>query len=455
MSADAVLELAAIPLTPIHVGDGTVLGPEDYKLDEQKSELVRFAPVAVLADMPEAARRNYLLALDRGDLQAGWRILREWVRDTHVLDRIAVGQAAYSEIKGLFSGQQRKGEIRPMLRSGGRPLVPGTSLKGAIRTAVLSALAPNHRREIEKALDQHRPRRTGPASDAMQKAVLGYENTDQDPFRFVQVADISFPSNATRIDRVVNWRPARPGPNGRQPAEKMQMIFERLRAAVDQDGAPIGETVLTVAAAKRTRAAQLARAKAPSLALDAAELCRCVNAFHWRLLEDEEQRFYADEPKTRAALNAAFRVRLPDGTVLDRRALRDRHDVMLLRIGRFGQFESKSIHCFRAGWNAQAKPPHKMTEGNTRNLAKLADDRPLVPFGWLLLAPPGTRPEPRASRGVTTAARGATPAPARAPRYFLGDEQVQVLSRDGDKWMVLLPNGDKEPVDPSELKEER
>lgn len=451
----SVHRFTAIPLTPIHIGDGTVLGPEDYKLDEQAGDLIRFAPVAVLAGMAPASRRGYLQALDRGDLQVAWKVLREAVRDTHVLDRIAVGQAARSEIRALFEGHQRKGEIHPMLRSGGRPLIPGTSLKGAIRTALLSALAPAHGDKIEAAKRTNPPPRTGPASDAMQRAVLGHTTTDQDPFRFVKVVDIHFPAQATRIDRVVNWRPARLIKDGHQPAEKMQMIFERLRAAVDGDGCPVGEAKVTIAATRRARAARLAPAKAPSLALAAAELRRAVNAFHWRLLDEEDERFYKDEPNIRAALDAAFRVRLPDGTLLDRQQLRSRDDVLLLRIGRFGQFESKSLHGFRAGWNAQAKPPRAMAVGNTRNLVRLADHAALVPFGWLLLAPPGTRPEPGPSRAAGTPARAAkgAPAPPRARRYSLDGEPVEVLSRAGDQWTVRLPSGDVEVVDPAELEE--
>ena len=448
-----VHRFTAIPLTPIHIGDGTVLGPEDYRLVDDRLE--RFAPTAVLRDMLPPARKACLDALDRGNLQTAWKLLRESVRPEHVVDRIAVGPAARQEIRALFEGEQRKGEIRPVLRSAGRALIPGSSLKGAIRTAVLSALAPGHRSDIEAATRSNPPPRTGPASDALQCAVLGHTNTDQDPFRFVKVGDIALPEGATRIDRVVNWRPAALSKNDRQPADKMQMIFERLRAACDGAECPSGAVLLTVDAEAPRRAAQLARAKAPSLELAADQLWRAVNAFHWQLLDDEDERFYAGEPAIRAALDAAFRVRLPDGRLVERAAIRQHPDLVLLRVGRFGQFESKSVAGFRAGWNAQAKSPRSMTQGNTRNLARLTDGGDLVPFGWLLLAPPGSRAEPSA-RATAGAAHGAAPAvaPARARRYLLDGEPVVVISRDGDRWMVRLPSGDIEEVDPTELTEQ-
>jgi hypothetical protein len=117
--------------------------------------------------------------------------------------------------------------------------------------------------------------------------------------------------------------------------------------------------------------------------------------------------------------------------VLDERGLRARPDMILLRVGRFGQFESKSLAGVREGWNPQAKPPRAMTVGNTRNLVRTADHAPLVPFGWLLLAPPGTR--------------------SAAGRWRLDGEEVEELSRDADGVTVRFANGDIDTVPPDEL----
>jgi CRISPR-associated protein Csm5 len=450
MQGDVVWRLRAIPLTPIHVGDGTLLSPESWRLAGDWLE--QLAATAVLRDMASRTRKDYLDALDRGQLQAAHRLLQAAARPEHVLARVAVGADARDELAEAVGNPLRRGEIRPHVRTGGRPYLPGSSLKGAIRTALLSALAPEHRHEIEDAKRRHPPPRTGPASDEAQRLLLGHESTDQDPFRFVRVSDILLPEGATRIDRVVNWRPTRLIRNGRQPAEQMQMTYERVRASFDGADCPTGEVALTVAvgALKDARRRDSDGRKTPSFALDALALLRAVNDFHWRLLDEESERFYADHPEITGALATAFRVRSPAGE-LDAGALRRREDVLLMRIGRFGQFESKSLHGVRQGWNPQARPPRATAHGNTRNLVRTAEHAPLVPLGWLLLGPPDLAP---VASAAPPAKADATSPPKSAPRRFLLDgEPVEVISRDADQWTVRLSSGDVEVVAPGDLEE--
>jgi CRISPR-associated protein Csm5 len=434
MSHDVVWNLVAIPLTPIHVGDGSVLTPETYDLDADA--LLRFSPSAVLHSMAADRRALWSAALDRGDLKAAWRVIRGARRPEHVLERIGVGPAARAEIGKLLDSDDRAGEIRPMLRSGSTKLVPGSSIKGALRTALLSHRVVGHEAEIEA--DKARARSpkgelSGAASDDVQRGLLGHRSTDEDPFRFVGVSDLVMPVDSTRVDRVINWRPSRLLPGGAQPAEKMQMLVERLRAASDGPDVPLAEITIAVAAGRLERSQRLDgdRRKTPSRPIAPAELIEAARTFHWTLFDQERNRFYADEPGIRAALDAAFRVRLADGTVLDERGLRARPDMILLRVGRFGQFESKSLAGVREGWNPQAHPPRAMTVGNTRNLVRTADHAPLVPFGWLLLAPPGTR--------------------SAAGRWRLDGEEVEELSRDADGVTVRFANGDIDTVPPDEL----
>ena len=454
MTGDVVLSLVAIPLTPIHVGDGSVLTPEDYDLDQ--GDLVRFSASAVLRSLPGSARKTYGDALDRGDLHGAWRVLRQGRRREHVLERIGVGEVAREEIRKLLGPELRAGEIRPMLRTGGAPCLPGSSLKGALRTAMLSHLAKGRERAIEDAKRRHRPPRSGPASDEAQKLLLGHADTDQDPFRFVAVSDIVLPAGSTRVDRVINWRPSRLRRGEAQPAEKMQMIVERIRAATDGAAVPMPVT-LGIATGRLAAGRDRDRtgAKTPRRPIESGELLVATNAFHWTLFDEERERFYADEPAIGAALDAAFRVRAPDGTLLDEKAIRARTDMILLRVGRFCQFESKSLAGVRERWNPQAKPPRSMTVGNTRNLVKTAAHAPLVPFGWLLLAPPGTesvaQPATVTARPAGPSGRSAPKPPAGGRRWRLDGEEVTEISRDADGVTVEFANGDLDTVSPDEL----
>jgi CRISPR-associated protein Csm5 len=215
----------------------------------------------------------------------------------------------------------------------------------------------------------------------------------------------------------------------------MQMIFERVLCWAD-GGALLWPT-LEIRIEEGTLAEACRRdpdrRKTPSFALRAASLWKAVNDFHWKLLDEERRRFFEGEGDILENLTRAFTLRLVDGTPLPEAELRARPDVLLLRLGRFGQFESKSLEGVREGWNAQAKPPRGMREGNTRNLAKLGEAGPLLPFGWLLLlpeelaeklaAPPAPAPRPRRTRPAPPRPPAAAPS-TRAKRSACGSGVV-------------------------------
>jgi CRISPR-associated protein Csm5 len=377
--------LIAMPLTPIHVGDGSVMAPEDYRLTEGKLE--RFSASAVLRDMSEPQRRAYLARLDEGRLAEAWSILRDQVRPTHVRERLSISGASREDLGQILTNPQAKGELRPFIRSGGRPMIPGSSIKGALRTSVLSMLAQPRAAEIEQI--KRDARRT--ASDRMQCLLLGHDNQDQDPFRFVHVGDLALPDGATRVDCVVNWRPRRAGDEGSGRSE-IPMHYERTLARIDGER-PRWEVRIRLDFARMAEARRRNAAKAPRVGLTPADLRRAVNDFHWKIWDDERAGFFADEPATVARLADSFRIPAPGGVALDEAAVRASPHFLLLRIGRFGQFESKSLETFREGWNAQGRPPRAMARGSTRNVIRLparhrAGAAPLpeglAPMGWLL-----------------------------------------------------------------------
>lgn len=459
MQGDIVWRLTALPLTPIHVGDGSVLAAEEWKLGKD-GRLERFSPAAVLRSAPERTRTDYIRALEQGRLTEAQTVLRNAVRPDQVLERIAVGPEARSELEATLNNPLRKGDIRPMVRTAGRPFLPGSSIKGALRTALLSSLATEQTQQ-RSAIDQIKTERRTPrggidsrASKEVEALLLGHENPDQDPFRFVEVADLVLPPDSTRIDRVVNWRPSRTKGKD-QPAEKMQMIFERLLSWAD--GSPLSWPTLEIRVEEDALASVQERdpdrRKTPKFRLRAEKLWKAANDFHWKIFDDERDHFFKDAPEILKHLASSFTLRLKDGVTLDERGLRARPDVLLLRVGRFGQFESKSLEGVREGWNAQAKPPRPMPRGTTRNLAKLDRAGRLLPFGWLLLLPEELAKKLAAPKPAAASAtpRGAPQPAAPARRAFYQGEEVRVGEGERGVVWIELPSGDTDWVDESEL----
>jgi len=210
-------------ITPVHIGDGTDLGPLEYIIrdrfykicledwlptlaDEKKKEFKRFIG-------KDYAEKNTLTALRRfvkNNLDV--ENYTEWIADAtnSVLQR-------YTE---RFDKPENQLQVSPFIRSAGKPYLPGSSIKGALRTAYLNHLAKEHsfrerknsniaEGELLKALSEGRDGK------------LRF-NIDSDPFRAVKVKDIFLPSGAACFAEIVNYNKK----SGRLEPTSIQILSE-------------------------------------------------------------------------------------------------------------------------------------------------------------------------------------------------------------------------------------
>lgn len=396
----------AIALTPVHVGDGTTWTPESFKLDGR--DLVLFEPAAALAALDADGRKAFTRAIDAGDLRKAQALLHGGAGPQVELGRIAVSDASREEIAEAISNPGRAGKVHPFVRSAGRPYLPGSSLKGAIRTAILSARAQRMlpRLQAELARADIRPGRTGRISDMVQRQVLeladGQRATDTDPFRHVALPDCELPRAATRIERVYNLR--RDG----QPNE-MQMHFESLLAGT--------RFVLDVALADERvgRAAKLDASKTARQPVGIDEFRAALDGFYRAIWDAEARRFHA----------ASGLPHLPPSK-----------EAILLRVGRFSHFEAASIDGLRRGHRPQSRTAAVAAEGSTRMVTRAGERK--VPFGWIALFADKDAADSWAKRSVAvTPPRGTgAPRPAQVPAAaFRKGNRVE--SREGEIATVL------------------
>ncbi len=381
MKGDVVWRGLAWAVTPVHIGGGQQWTKQDYVI--QDGQLCRIDPARIVAGMGEARRRQFEQAVDRGDLQAADRILKEAVRDADILERIPLGPASHEALKEAQTNPRRWGEVTPFIRTGDRPFIPGSSIKGAIRTALLSATVAEKGVPAARAAIQNAGRG---AADALQRWAFAYGpgRTEQDPFRFVEVADVPLPEGATRIDRVRNWHPEK------GESKKIQMHHERLLASCDDGPAPRFEVEVRIDIGRLNECRARDGNRAPPFELDAAALRRALDDFYWTRFDAEVKRFFVGEP-TEQFLQALFRIKL-GARMFGPKELRESDRFLLLRLGRFNQFESKSVDGIRRGWNPQARKA--IAEGGTRNVIAVRPNRfpqlrrygeIFLPLGWVLV----------------------------------------------------------------------
>jgi CRISPR-associated protein Csm5 len=153
------------------------------------------------------------------------------------------------------------------------------------------------------------------------------------------------------------------------------MHYERTRARSD--------------AANDPTAFDLALTIASGSGFDRKELFRLTSRFHWSVWQGERERFFRDVPKTCAAMDRLLKqVKLPGGTTAAEAGPEGAPNYLLLRLGRFGHFESKSLDGVRRGHFPQARDPGRRVRqpdewGSTRTVTRLDDGTP-IPFGWVL-----------------------------------------------------------------------
>jgi CRISPR-associated protein Csm5 len=380
-------------LTPIHVGCGQEIDPTEFVLKGEK--LVQVNPSRLIAGLPSSEKDRFTGFLDRADLKEMQNFLCNRTDESRDavsrIDACKLFRQEY-EAKASNPNNQFRVEMMPRNPHTGQPLLPGSGIKGAIRTAVVNYFAnldPATAGQVQAVKHTETKRR---GRELEEKALdRKQQETHRDVFRLVHVEDAVLPHGSTRIDRAANANPNKPG------AEKIQMWVERLKSQADMASPPAFDVKLRI----DTRAMADPRVRTQlGRMLDIDLVCKACNAFYWGRMKAEGDKFDA-----RASQGASWKgihdlfpkAQFEDGEVvtLDPASaywenLQIKRRRMLLRIGHFSHFESLSVDNFREGYNIQAR--RLITGmGATRTRCVMENGRPPMPFGWLLLTLDGDK----------------------------------------------------------------
>ena len=371
--------LRMVPLTPIHIGDGTEWRPDEYYIDEadagppndeseEKIEeartaaptmLCRFDQQAAIRAMTTAQRSRFATVLDGNDLSGAATVLREAGRN-HTLERIPLSAASAMDLRKAMKNPEHGGAVKPFIRSGGRPYIPGSSIKGAFRTALASAALPRDQRNRDQLTHE----------EAL-VAAFGLERgkTETDPLRFLSVSDAMLPEGATLIDKTQIIK------LGGTPASRgIQMHYEVVPGRATRPDSRItwDLTILLDSRSPWTR----------------VEVFRETSRFHWTIWQEERNRFFHGLPNTITAMDRLLKtVKVGNATMAECGPMAA-PNYLLLRLGRFGHFESKSLEGVRRGYFPQPKnlvdqKPQAGAWGTTRTITRDAKGNP-IPFGWVI-----------------------------------------------------------------------
>lgn len=198
-------DLLISTLSPVHIGCGEDYEPTNYVINN--GTLDAFDPVQLLDALPPAERAELIRAQSNRDpvLATQRFFFRHKERIAQIaLHRAPVAQAAadfYTQRIGKIANAQRDGtriiNTLEIARTAfdplsGSPILPGSSIKGAIRTALLDSLRHQTGRRYSMTDQEASRNRLSSGKAKAMEVDLMKGSFASDPMRLVKLADAAF-----------------------------------------------------------------------------------------------------------------------------------------------------------------------------------------------------------------------------------------------------------------------
>jgi len=187
-------------ISPIHIGCDEVYEPTCFVLDENKQQMIVFDPFLFISQMENADKAKFSQICAKGTIASIleiYQFMRNKTVEGQMVDVCNDFIEHYRQTLSLPLHNNR--EIQQNLNNFAiprtafcaidqRPYIPGSSVKGALRTAYLNLM------ESEKKLSKRGKERN---ARNLEQRLMEYSGIPSDPFRMVKVSDF-MPMGETR-----------------------------------------------------------------------------------------------------------------------------------------------------------------------------------------------------------------------------------------------------------------
>lgn len=362
--------------SPIHVGCDEVYEPTGFVVDEKKNRLVVFDPLVFISGLNRSDKEKFSSMCKKGTIDSILEIYK-FLRNRSAQGRpvnICNGfHAHYTQVLNL-TPEKIKNELNNFkiertvfCVSDQRPYIPGSSVKGALRTAYLNMLANkagDYSQEIKKLseINAENRKKKKPQEKIHQRLeeklllldkVPNRERIFKDPFRLGKVSDFMPVGDVeTKISYVVNKKKKISEKEARGPYQILETIPPGTRFT--------GEILVDAPQGR----------EATSFAIELKELL------------DSSDLFYRKEKGREDTELRNIGVAAP--------AIPDAGDASMLRLGHHSGAESVTIERYRdvkimLGERKQTFSDHATTIWLASEVQKPVHNKYLYPFGWAVL----------------------------------------------------------------------
>lgn len=342
-------------LSPVHIGSGEMLSPLEYQAVEEQSGQYSVYTIDFegwLGSLPPDEAKQVAAEFSVSNQNQIWQFLRKKIdKNVFVKTKSKASKNIYDKyISRLTQKDLSKNELAPSLRNSltSAMIVPGSSIKGAIRTAVIDhfdsgALLQEYkkgRNDKEKSLNY------------TVKLEKMFGKIKENAFKQLKVSDFEL-----LLDE----------------SEFVQSVERRVKDDSENEMKPICE-VAPISAKPKYGKIYLGsfadnKEKVPLSDWTFEGLRKVCNAYYLKRFEDEYKKFYT----------------LPHFSATKRfiDSIRDKindENAILLRVGHFSHVECVTVENAEPKTRPNPKTKQPMPYGTTRTLAN-----GVQPFGWILL----------------------------------------------------------------------
>lgn len=380
------------PLTAVHIGTGEKLLPTDYTLvspnGSERKNYVKFSSDQIIDSILKTGTPKQKQELQRVSDENNINSLASFFQKYFYLgidydSRITNGflNLYLQNINsGLFENSL---EVNQMLHHGAKPYIPGSSIKGAVRTAILNKAlidlrdlqidSYNDLRKMANNEKQKDYKKSGYYEDKIQAKALeilkvkGIDNAKLDPFRCIEITDCDFSAKNQIVGQMENFKIDRA--KKELYSEGMQMIAEAISGKL-ADGKTSSEFIIRIN--EDLQNIELSNGFCINKKIDINEIISACNFFFKTQFSNEYKTFYQD------AYNGVDKI-VELKNVIDTIPYNSTNE-FLIRIGHWSQIEFVT---FEKDFRNPKTPVRKgkvMPYGTSRTVMNYNGQ--YLPMGW-------------------------------------------------------------------------
>ncbi len=374
-----IYKLKFEPITCIHIGTGNKLTMLDYKLGKSSSGChlyAKFSSDRILKRISTDAQKS--AQFEQASLSGNMKVLQNFFQENCKINEDAEYFCEITkEFYELYSKNRGKDPydnatmVEQMYRSGSaNPVIPGSSIKGAIRTAVLNESLSNisdssyndFQDELEQCESDFDKTRL---ESKMQKKLLGnYRDAKNDPFRAIEISDCIFPPKNTQVVGVLKTLSSDKNSGELFISNSMQIQAEAIKGSLagNLDYGTLSFRINTDLQNEQNAVSQ-------KLCKD--DIIRCCNYFYWREFKNEYDNFYKDAVD-KCDLILELRKELE--------SIKTHDNQFMIRLGHWSQVEFVTFEENLRSPKTRAINGKKLPSGTTRTVFNY--DGQYLPLGW-------------------------------------------------------------------------